>query len=83
MSTIYYNYCVDEKNTKIIGGEIVKLEEINLLEVETKDGFKDILDLEEVDTINDATGIVTLKNGLPKWLSPDSVKEVRECLKNV
>jgi len=61
----------------------VKLEEINLLEVETKDGFKDILDLEEVDTINDATGIVTLKSGLPKLLSPDSVKEVRECLKNV
>ncbi len=61
----------------------MKLEEINLLEVETKDGFKDILDLEEVDTINDAAGIITLKNGLPKWLSPDSVKEVRECLKNV
>ena len=51
----------------------MKLEEINLLEVETKDGFKDILDLEEVDTINDAAGIITLKNGLPKWLSPDSV----------
>lgn len=60
----------------------MKLETINLLKVETKEGFVDIIDLEEVKVVNRLIdyGVITLKNGLVKCLDLVSTMEVERCL---
>jgi len=56
----------------------MKLEEINLLEVESPDGFSEIINLEKVERVllNINGGILEMKNGIIKLLNLKSAHKV-------
>ena len=61
----------------------MKLENINLLEVETNEGFREILDLEEVTTVSVLCNyaIVRLRNGLIKCVIKKYAYPIMQFLK--
>lgn len=59
------------------------VEVVGLIEVETKDGFIDYIDLKKVKSVNGALGIVCFRDGIVKDLKCSSIEKIRECMLQV
>ena len=61
----------------------MRLEQINLLEVETQEGFLDILDLEQVRSVNVLCdyAVVKLRNGTPKCVVKEYADTIKKFIK--
>jgi hypothetical protein len=61
----------------------MRLEQINLLEVETQDGFLDIIDLEDVKSVNVLCdyAVVSLRNGMFKCVVKEYADTIKKLIK--